>query len=175
MPDDDYDVTDDPGLEGNPLVRAQLRRQAREGAKARKEADALRRELAYVRAGVDEDNPLGKMFRSSYDGPDDPEAMAAAWAEVAPAPAPVIDPESIVAPETVHDPGERASTMERQALASGGASHERGSWTPDPRDVSSAAAKKVIAEGGTEEASLAASFDVLARAAQAGDRRVRLN
>lgn len=65
-------------------------RERREAAEARAaDADALRRELAFAKAGVPDETPLGKLFMTGYSGELDTEAVKAAWAEVAPTP---VDP-----------------------------------------------------------------------------------
>ena len=79
----------------------------RDAAKA--EADALKREAAFLRAGVDLDTKAGQMFAKAYDGDLDTDAVKAEWAEIAP-PAPV-------AVETAPDPVEVAQTRERASLA----------------------------------------------------------
>jgi len=75
--------------DGNPPndIRA-LRDAAEDGKKARREADEAKRELAFLRAGVDLDSPLGKMFVKGYDGDLEPEAIKTAYAEIVPAAAP---------------------------------------------------------------------------------------
>lgn len=159
---------------------ARLRQAAREGAQARKETAALRREIAFVRAGVPEanDSKLAAMFRRTYEGDD--EGVAAAWAEVAPAPpaapVPVLDEYGVPIPppgrEVELAPGEVSSSDERHALASGaGYVHEP---EPDPREIALAVGRRIVADGGTEGDALAAHFNVLAQAAQRGDKRVRL-
>jgi hypothetical protein len=71
-------------------------RGALEREKARGDEGAIAvRELALVKAGVDTDSPIGKMFAQTYAGELEPEAIKAAWGEVAPAatpPAPEADP-----------------------------------------------------------------------------------
>jgi hypothetical protein len=75
--DDELDEQDEI-QEGNTNEKsfvADLRRQAKEGKSAKKEAEdakaqlaSLQRESAFMKAGVDLDTPLGKMFAKGYDG-----------------------------------------------------------------------------------------------------------
>lgn len=72
---------------GLPEVRAALereteRRKALEAEVA--EANTAKRELALMRAGVDLDNPVGKLFAKAYDGELDPEAIKTQWTALAP-------------------------------------------------------------------------------------------
>lgn len=81
MPDDyDDDLDDDEPEEDrtpNP-VRKQLRKAERDLREARKQAEegeAARRELAFLKAGVDPDDPKARYFVKGYDGTLDPTAI----------------------------------------------------------------------------------------------------
>lgn len=99
MPDDQYDDdldTDDDDLEErqpNP-VRKQMRKLERELRDVRKQAEegeAARRELAFIRAGVDPEDPKARYFVKGYDGALDPTAIrseAEAAGIIAPPPPP---------------------------------------------------------------------------------------
>lgn len=67
MPED-IDATDDPQPEQDNAVIRNLRAQADEGKAARAEADAARRELAFVKAGIDPDDPQQGYFVRGYQG-----------------------------------------------------------------------------------------------------------
>lgn len=163
--DDDFaDVDPEAAEEADNLK--DLRRVAKESSKNKREAEAARRELALLKAGVDTDSPVGKLFAKSYDGELTVDAVKASWAELAPAPAaePATEPDAALAE------GEAASTQERANLASGATNAQ----VPDvdPREVAVAAGKRIQQDGGTEADALATHFDVLVDAAIKGDRRV---
>ncbi|TXH55385.1 MAG: hypothetical protein E6Q97_08925 [Desulfurellales bacterium] len=61
----------------NPDDLAALRTAAEEGRKAK-------RELAFAKAGVDVDSPLGGLFMKGYDGEVTADAIKASWAEISP-------------------------------------------------------------------------------------------
>lgn len=66
--------------------RRDLERRAKKGDEALNQLAELQRKLALRDAGIP-NTKLGDMFIRSYDGPmDDPEAIRAAWQEIAPAP-----------------------------------------------------------------------------------------
>ena len=72
---------DETGDQGQDPVRARMRQlekelKAKEQALA--EAEAAKRELAFVKAGVPLDNPVAKYFIKGYDGEITPEAIRAA-------------------------------------------------------------------------------------------------
>ncbi len=87
-PDDLDPEANDDGTGRVTLTRDQIRSMERDAKTAR----AAQRELAFVKAGIDTDSPLGKMFTAAYEGPLDREAINTAWTAVAPsAPPPPAD------------------------------------------------------------------------------------
>jgi len=67
----------------DPNIRAELRKskeRAKEAAEAKAEAEALRRDLAFTKAGVPETG-VGALLRKAYDGDTDPEAIRKAAEE----------------------------------------------------------------------------------------------
>ena len=60
----------------------QLKTARREGEKARVERDALARELAFVKAGVDPSHPAAAIFARGYDGDPTPDAVKEAWSTI---------------------------------------------------------------------------------------------
>lgn len=60
----------------------QWRQAAEEAKESTAQVEALRKETAMLRAGVP-DTKVGKMFAQSYNGEATPEAIKAAWAELA--------------------------------------------------------------------------------------------
>lgn len=82
MEDDFYEDEDQP-QESNP-VRArmkQLEKENREYRKAIAEAEAARKELAFVKAGIDLASPMAKYFVKGYDGELSPDAIRLAAEE----------------------------------------------------------------------------------------------
>jgi hypothetical protein len=68
-------------------IRAAQKRaekRARDAEAAAAETDSLRRELAFAKANVDTESPVGKLFVKGYDGEITQEAIEAAWGELNP-------------------------------------------------------------------------------------------
>lgn len=170
--DDEDEVEDEP--ETAEETAKGLRRAANEGKKAKAEAASLKREIAMLKAGVDTDSAIGKMFAKAYDGDVDPAAVKAAWAEVAPATATAsTEPADFSTPDPTISDDEAASTAQRQALAANSPADQ--APTPDPRDAALDAGLAFVKKGGTTEDSLGVIFESLVGAAMDGDKRVILN
>jgi hypothetical protein len=82
----DYDDNDDLDTPTSPLhlsgtggvtLRSRQRRRSRRTA----EAEAAKRELAFLKAGIDLDSPGGKLLAKAYDGAPTVEAIKAAAVE----------------------------------------------------------------------------------------------
>lgn len=82
-----------------PNWRRELEARARAADEARREADAAKRELALIRAGVDLDSPQGKLFAKAYDGDPTVEAIRKSAEEygMLQPPAPAVDPAELAA------------------------------------------------------------------------------
>lgn len=68
-------------------VRAALKREQKRRKEAEEQANegaAAKRELTFLRAGVDLDSPVGKLFAKAYDGELDPDAIKKEWSDIAP-------------------------------------------------------------------------------------------
>jgi len=82
---DDYDSDfEEAETDTRNPVRArmkQLEKEAQELRKQVEEAAAAKRELAFVKAGVDPANPMAKYFMKGYDGDLDPDAIRQAAVE----------------------------------------------------------------------------------------------
>ena len=120
----------DENTEG-PDIR-ELREAADRSHAHRAEADAAKRELAFVKAGIDTDSKRGKHFASSYQGDLESEAIKAEYADLfgpsEPTEAPVVeDRDSAAVREALV-----RETAERRDLANAGASVTPPS-TVDPR------------------------------------------
>lgn len=80
---DNYDSDMEETNNRNP-VRARMKELEKEAAELRKqveEAAAAKRELAFVKAGVDPSSPMAKYFMKGYDGDLDPDAIRQAAVE----------------------------------------------------------------------------------------------
>ena len=62
----------------------ELRDAADRGKKASQELDAMKREMAFLKAGVDTDTKAGQLLFKAYDGELDTESLQAEWSELAP-------------------------------------------------------------------------------------------
>jgi Tfp pilus assembly protein PilX len=100
MSDIDYFDEDSEPVESKPNpVRQRMKQLEKEAEELRKqvaEAAAARRELAFVKAGIDPSNPMAKYFVKGYDGELDPEAIkqAAMEAQLISPPQPVVNTEA---------------------------------------------------------------------------------
>jgi hypothetical protein len=77
---------EDDGVDEAPKdpVRARMRLLEKEAAELKKqvaEAEALKREMAFIKAGIPTDNPMSKYFVKGYDGDITPEAIRQAAEE----------------------------------------------------------------------------------------------
>jgi len=79
----------------------ELRDAADRGKKATQELDAMKREMAFLKAGVDTDTKAGQLLYKAYDGDLETEAIQAEWSELVPAAAaPPPEPETVDATDT---------------------------------------------------------------------------
>lgn len=119
--DDDLDLDSssdertEPESTRNRDWRRKLKQEAEEGrqakadaAKDRAEADTAKRELAFLKAGIDLDTPQGKLFAKAYDGDPTADAVKASALEYG-----LIDAPSV--------PAEELAAHDRFAQASAGA------------------------------------------------------
>jgi hypothetical protein len=77
-----FDETDDEAPKDP--VRARMRLLEKEAAELKKqvaEAEAVKREMAFIKAGIPTDNPMSKYFVKGYDGDITPEAIRQAAEE----------------------------------------------------------------------------------------------
>lgn len=148
--------------EGNDNLK-DLRKRADEARKLEQEAAQLKRELAFSKAGIDVDTPVGKMLFKAYDGELDKETLTAAAREVG-----AIND----APATPNEPSpeERSQSRERADLASesGTASIQQG----DPFRDAEEAFKDAKRNGDRPEIAFGAALTKVFEAAQRGDTRV---
>ena len=62
----------------------ELRDAADRGKKASQELDAMKREMAFLKAGVDTDTKAGQLLYKAYDGDLETAAIQAEWSELVP-------------------------------------------------------------------------------------------
>lgn len=133
------------------------------------EANAAKRELAFLKAGVDTDTPLGKVFVKAYDGELTADAIKGEWEALGATPTkPEVEVPAI--PDE-----ERASTRERQSLA-GGSQGDTGETPEVPvrgQDGRAArVARDAMANGAGRDTALGVMFNQIAQAAARGDQSV---
>jgi hypothetical protein len=130
-------------------------------------ADALARENALLKAGINTDTPLGQMFKDAYQGELTTDAIKAAWATVAP-PAPETTEQ-----ETEPTAEEKEFAAEREGFASGAGDDGK---PPDrnPRKEALEIGLKALDEGLARDEAMGMAFSHLAGAASQGDERVIL-
>lgn len=98
---------------------AELRAAAERGKTADAEAAAARRELAFLKAGIDTDTGVGKLLFENYKGDPTKDAVLAAASEYGIAPKATDEqPPPAAEPPTYND-DERSQTRERANLATG--------------------------------------------------------
>ncbi len=131
---------------------------AREEAEA--EATAAKRELAFFRAKVDTESPVGKLFVKTYDGELDVESITQAWNELNGAP---------TAPTSDED---KDAAKHREALQEGAQGDTGQAPRPDARTTAMASAEDVLAKGASREDAMGRYFGEIAGAAAEGDTSV---
>ncbi len=143
----------------------ELRDAAERGRAATTENESLKREMAFLRANVDEESAVGKMFIRSYDGELTTEAIQAAATEVG-------------ALRKVDEPGATGEQLEqqgiRETLQGGGtgagagtpAAGANGQPTPDAIQKAKDTFKELVPTVGEDKAREAAFASVFADAAQ---------
>jgi hypothetical protein len=145
----------------------ELRDAADRGREAIQERDQLKREMAFMKAGVDTDSKAGQLLFKAYDGELDTEAIQAEWQELAPTPSPVVEPEQ--AQETVNETDTQVS-QQRQALAEDSVSVEAS--TQSPYEQGFQEFKTAYDAGRSKEDSAARFVHTVLEAAGKGDERV---
>lgn len=108
---------------------AELRQRAEQAAQFEKDLAKRDREVAFLRAGIDTDTKLGKLFLGSYDGDLTPDAIKAEAKELGITPAGSPPPPSGEGEGLT--PEEKKASEERARLAAG--SQDDG-YTPPPGD-----------------------------------------
>lgn len=143
----------------------ELRQQAEAGRKALAEAEAARRELAFIKAGVDTESKLGQLLMKTYDGELSPEAIKAEAEEIGAVKATTPPPE-----KTELTDEEKAQTRARNDLAAG--STATGAEEPDPRKTGFAAYEAARENGEPRDVAAGAYLAEILKAAHNRDPRV---
>jgi hypothetical protein len=119
--EEDYDLEENEQTQQQePQWRKNLERKAKEADTAKAEAQAAKRELALLKAGIDLESPTGKLFAKAYDGEASVEAIKLSATEYG-----LIGTESAPAAPTQAAPSvsnDELATHQRIASASAGAS-----------------------------------------------------
>tara|TARA_R100000458_G_scaffold55323_1_gene59175 strand:- start:593 stop:1063 length:471 start_codon:yes stop_codon:yes gene_type:complete len=140
-----------------------LREAAERGRKASSELDAMKREMAFLKAGVDLEKKAGQLLMKAYDGDLEPELIRAEAEElgaiVGPAPTPVEEVQEI-----------DTSTAERQALVQDSVAPE--ATTESPYDRGHREFQEMLNDGRPKEDAAARFVHTVLEAAGQGDERV---
>ena len=139
----------------------ELRDAAERGKKATQELDAMKREMAFLKAGVDTDTKAGQLLYKAYDGELETELIQAEWQELVPGAA-VPPPE----PETV-DATDTQVAEQRRDLAGDSVPPEN--QTENPYDAGHRAFKEALDAGRPHEDSAARFVHTVLEAAGGGD------
>ena len=135
----------------------ELRDAADRGKKASQELDAMKREMAFLKAGVDTDTKAGQLLYKAYDGDLETAAIQAEWAELVPA---AVEPPP--EPETV-DATDTQVEQQRQELAGDHVPPEN--QTENPYDAGHRAFKEMGDAGRPTEDSAARFIHTVLEAA----------
>ena len=167
--------------EGNEYVRIpvdqatkqrELARKATQGEKDSLDLVKAQRELAFLKAGIDSESPLGKLFITGYAGDLTPEAIKQEATQIPGLLGTSAEGEG--EGEQQHaTPEEIAEQRLRQQLATG--TPPGTPPPPDPREESVKVMEQARKDGVSEDKVLALGFGVLREAANRGDERVTID
>lgn len=177
--DDDNDDDDPQAAQQVTLSRKDIRALERKGKGhdvAVSERDQLKREMVFLKAGVDTDSDAGRIFMRGYDGELEVDAVkssASAFNLVKgsePSTSSSSTPPASSKPNPELQPGEEDLTRERADLGNQAPADQ--GQSPDPREEAVEIGQAVIKEGGKSEVGIGTAFNRLVKAAHDGDRRV---
>ena len=134
----------------------ELRDAADRGKKASQELDAMKREMAFLKAGVDTDTKAGQLLYKAYDGDLETEASQAEWSELVPVAAAPPPTETVDATDT-------QVSQQRQDLA--GDSVPPGTQTESPYDAGHREFRTMMDAGRPKEDSAARFIHTVLEAA----------
>ena len=143
----------------------ELRDAADRGRKATQELDAVKREMAFLKAGVDTDTKAGQLLFKAYDGELETELIQAEWSELVPGAA-------VPPPAEAVDATDTQVAGQRRELA--GDSVPPGTQTESPYDAGHREFKAMMDAGRPKEDSAARFIHTVLEAAGGGspDQRV---
>ena len=124
----------------------ELRDAADRGRKATQELDAMKREMAFLKAGVDTDTKAGQLLYKAYDGDLETDAIKAEWQELVPG---LAEP----APAETVDATDTQVAQQRQELAGDSVPPEN--QTESPYDAGHREFKTMLDAGRPKEDSAA--------------------
>ena len=145
----------------------ELRDAADRGKEAIAERDQLKREVAFMKAGVDTDSKAGQLLFKAYDGELETESIQAEWQELVPTPVPVVEPEPT---QDIVNETDTQVAEQRQALAEDSVSVETS--TQSPYEQGFQEFKTAYDAGRSKEDSAAKFVNTILEAASQGDERV---
>jgi len=145
----------------------ELRDAADRGKEAIAERDQLKREVAFMKAGVDTETPAGKLLFKAYDGELDSASIKRDWDALVPASVPVVEPEP--AQDNV-TPVDTQVSEQRQALAEDSVPVE--ATTQSPYDQGFTEFKTAWDSGKPKDEAAAKFVHTVLEAAGKGDERV---
>ena len=145
----------------------ELRDAADRGREAIQERDQLKREVAFMKAGVDTDSKAGQLLFKAYDGELDTESIKADWEALVPAIVPVAEPEQ---PQENVNQIDTQVSEQRQALADESVPVE--ATTQSPYEQGFQEFKTAYDAGRSKEDSAAKFVNTILEAASQGDERV---
>jgi hypothetical protein len=137
----------------------ELRDAADRGKKATQELDAVKREMAFLKAGVDTDTKAGQLLYKAYDGELDTDSIKAEWSELAPG--------LVTQPVETVDATDTQVAEQRQELAGDSVPPEN--QTESPYDAGHREFKQMMDAGRPKEDSAARFVHTVLEAA-GGDR-----
>lgn len=142
---------------------------------ARGERDALQREVAMLRAGVDSEHPAYSYFNAGYKGELAPDDIKAEWAKITgnqttTPPAEGQAPAQPSVPTEVAD--QLQALQDARSKLTGGATAPGTEPTPDPMDTALTTFHEARKGGDNQQQAMRKAFQVMFNAAAAGDQRI---
>jgi|TARA_R110002051_G_scaffold39557_9_gene83255 hypothetical protein len=144
----------------------ELREAAERGRKAAQELDDMKREMAFLRAGVDTDSKAGQLLYKAYDGELDTDLLRLEAEELGI----LKDGSNQFSGSDQTDLSDERATEERQALSNSHVPPE--DTTENPYDQGHRQFKEMMDAGRPKEDAAAAFVSTVIEAAGRGDQRV---
>ena len=144
----------------------ELRDAAERGRKASQELDDMKREMAFLKAGVDTDSKAGQLLFKAYDGELDTDLLRLEAEELG-----ILRDGLVNSSEPVQtDTSDEQATRERQALTDSFVPPEN--TTESPYDAGHRQFREMVDAGRPSEDAAAAFVSTVIEAASRGDQRV---